>query len=187
MASTARGGVAKSVVGGNTCAEQRGGIFGAELVRNGSNATSFSEHHLRVSSIDIHTQHHGVLTIHHVPASAWFACPVFAGNQADTDPLTDFPFGHSVAQRLNATNYFMSRNPWQVQTGVGAGYRGLIGMTDSTGFNADQNLSLAGLGNWPFNNPKVTGRRDFDCFVGFCHFVLSSECELQVPRLTTFP
>src|SRR5258708_16135118 len=51
-------------------------------------------------------------------------------------------------------------------------------MTDPAGFNADENLSLIGLGNRSFNNPKVTGPCDFDCFVRLCHFILSSECEL---------
>jgi hypothetical protein len=53
-------------------------------------------------------------------------------------------------------------------------------MTDSAGFNPDQNLSLGGLRYWPFDNPKATGRSDFDRFVCVCHFVLSSECDLSI-------
>jgi hypothetical protein len=48
-------------------------------------------------------------------------------------------------------------------------------MTYPAGFDLDQNLSFAGLRYWSFNNPKATRRRDFDSFVCFCHFVLSSE------------
>jgi hypothetical protein len=40
------------------------------------------------------------------------------------------------------------------------------------------NLSPGGLWNRAFNNPKFTGRRDFDCFVCFCRFCLSSEFRL---------
>src|SRR5882724_6042884 len=49
-------------------------------------------------------------------------------------------------------------------------------MTDPAGFNPDQDLSLAGLRYRSFDNPKVTGRYDFDCFVCLCHPVLSNEC-----------
>src|SRR6266850_8370683 len=83
----------------------------------------------------------GVLTIHNVSASARFAHPVFASDQADTDPLTDFPFGHSVAQGFDAANDFMPRNARQFQTRIDAGDRGRIGVTDSTCFHANANLT----------------------------------------------
>jgi hypothetical protein len=38
-------------------------------------------------------------------------------------------------------------------------------MTYAAGFNTDENLGLGGLGNWSFDNPKFTGRRDFNCLV----------------------
>jgi hypothetical protein len=51
---------------------------------------------------------------------AWPARPliartpaVFSGNEADTDPLADFPFGYSAAQRFNAANYFVPGNARQ--------------------------------------------------------------------------
>jgi hypothetical protein len=51
-----------------------------------------------------------MLTIHHVPAPARLADPVFASDQADTNTLANFPAGHSLAQSFNATNYFVPRN-----------------------------------------------------------------------------
>src|SRR5262249_44175336 len=43
--------VAKSVVGCDTRAEERGGFYGCELIRNGSDAARFSDHHFRISTI----------------------------------------------------------------------------------------------------------------------------------------
>jgi len=55
--SAAQAGVAKSVVGGDTRAEERGG-FG-ELSSSGMEAmaASFSDHHFRISSIHGHPQY----------------------------------------------------------------------------------------------------------------------------------
>jgi hypothetical protein len=89
--------------------------------------------------------------------------------------LTDFPFGDSTAQRFNSANHFMPRDAWQLQTRIGAGDDGRIGMTDSAGFNPDQNLALAGLWNWFFNKPKLARRCYLDCFVCLCHCRLSGE------------
>jgi hypothetical protein len=58
-------------------------------------------------------KHHRVLTIDNVSAPARFAHPVFTGDQADTDPLTDFPFRYSVTHGFNAANYFMAGNTRQ--------------------------------------------------------------------------
>jgi hypothetical protein len=52
-------------------------------------------------------------------------------------------------------------------------------MTDSARFNPDQNLSLAGLGNWSFNDSKATRRGDFDRLVMFCHIIPSREYDLS--------
>jgi hypothetical protein len=112
--SAAQAGVAKSVVGRNTGAEERGGLYGSELVRNGSDAVRFSDHHFRVPTIRGYSWDDGVLALHHVSASARFAHPVFATEEANTNPLTDLPFGHSAAQCLNAANDFMPRDPWQL-------------------------------------------------------------------------
>jgi hypothetical protein len=95
--SAAQAGVAKSVVGRDTRAEERGGFGGREFVRNGSDAARFSDHHFRISSVRGYSGYHGVLTIHHVSASAWLAHPIFAAEEADTDPLTDCPSRHSAA------------------------------------------------------------------------------------------
>ena len=42
----------------------------------------------------------------------------------------------------------MSRNAWELQTGVRAGDRGGVGVTDSTCFHANPNLTRAGLRDW---------------------------------------
>jgi hypothetical protein len=168
--SAAQASVAKSVVGRNTRAEERGGLNGSELVRNGSNAVRFSNHHFRISTIDGDTRCDGVLTLHHVSASAWFAHPIFTAEKADTDALTDFPFGYSAAQSLNAANYFMPGNPWQLQPRVYARDGGRIGVTDSAGFHANSNLTGSRFRNWPFHYSKHAGCGDFHCFVRVFHF-----------------
>jgi hypothetical protein len=94
--SAAQAGIAKRVVGRDTRAEERSSFYECELIRNGSDAARFSDHHFRISSIRGYPQHHRVLTIHDVSASARFAHPIFSGNEADTNPLTDFPSGHSA-------------------------------------------------------------------------------------------
>src|SRR4029077_16819100 len=105
--STAQTRVAKSVVGRNARAEERGGFYGCELIRNRSDCARFRDHHFRISSIRGYSRYHRVLTIHDVSASARFAHPVFPTNQANTNPLTEFPSGHSAAQGYNAANHFM--------------------------------------------------------------------------------
>ena len=49
--SSAQASVAKSVVGRDTRAEQRSGFWGPELIRNGSDATRFSDHYFRIFSV----------------------------------------------------------------------------------------------------------------------------------------
>ncbi len=149
--SAAQTSVAKSVVGRNTRAEERGGLDGSEFVRNGSDAVRFSNHHFRIATIYSYSRCDGVLTLHHVSASARFAHPIFTAEKADTDALTDFPFGHSAAQCFNAANNFMPRNPWQLQSRVYARNRGRIGVTDSAGFHANPNLTRSRFRNWPFH------------------------------------
>ena len=143
--SAAQAGVAKSVVGRDTRAEERGGFCGSEFVRNGSDAACFSDHHFRISPIHVYSRYHRVLTIHDVSASARFAHAVFAGNETDTNSLTDFPLGHSAAQGFNAANDFVPRNARQSQARVGARDRGHIGVTDSACFYPNPNLTCARL------------------------------------------
>jgi hypothetical protein len=167
--SSAQAGVAKGVVGRDPRAEERGGFCRAELIRNESDAARFSDHRFRISSIHRYSRYNGVLTIHNVSASAWLAHPVFAAEEADTHALTDFPSGDSAAQGFNAANYFVTRNTGQVQTRVGAGDRGGIGVTDSTCFHANANLTGSRLRNWPFDYAKRAGCGDFHCFVRAFH------------------
>ncbi len=105
------------------------------------------------------------MTIHRVSTSARFAYPVFAGNEPDANPLTDFPSGYSAAQRFNAAYNFMSRNARQIQTRVGARDRGRIGMTDSAGFHPNANLTCSGLRDRAFHQSEHAWGRDFHCFV----------------------
>src|SRR5580700_7227213 len=139
--SAAQAGVAKSVVSRDTRAEKRGGFGGLELIRNRTDAARLGDHHFRIPSIRGYSRYHRVLAIHDVSAAARFADAVFSGNQANTNPLTDFPFGHSAAQGFNAADDFMSRNARQSQAGISASDRGRIGVTDSTCFHPNPNLA----------------------------------------------
>src|SRR5262249_19661047 len=143
--SAAQAGIAKSVVCRDPCTEERGRLCGSQLVRNGSNAARFSNHHLRISSISSYSRHHRMLTIHHVSASARFAYSVFPSDQADTNTLTDFPFGRSAAQGLNAANYFMPRNARQSKTRIGALDSGRVGVANAASFHPNPNLTWTRL------------------------------------------
>src|SRR5882762_214132 len=167
--SAAQASVAKSVVGCNTRAEEWGGLYGCELIRNGSDAVRFSNHHFRISSIHGYSRYDGVLTLHHISASARFAHSVFTAEEADTDPLTDFPFGHSAAQCLNMANDFMPRNARQLQSRVYARDRGCIGVTNSTCLYPNPNLTCSRLGHLPFRYSKRARCGDFHCFVCAFH------------------
>jgi hypothetical protein len=167
--STAQAGVAKSVVRRDTCTEERGSFCGRELIRNGSDAAGFSDHHFGISPILGYSRYYRVLTIHHISASARFAHSIFAGDQADTDPLADSPFRHSAAQGFNAANYFMSRNARESQTRVDAGDRRRIGVTDSTCFYPDPNLTGSRFSHSPFHDSKHVGCGDFHRFVCVSH------------------
>jgi hypothetical protein len=108
--SAAQTGVPKSVVSRDTCAKEGRRVHGGKLVRNGSDGACFSDHHFRISTVDGYPGYHRILTIHAVSAPAGFADAVFAGDQADTDPLTEFPSRHSVAQGVDAAHDFMARD-----------------------------------------------------------------------------
>jgi hypothetical protein len=149
--SAAQAGVAKSVVGRDTRAQEGSGFRGLELIRNRNDAACFSDHYFRISSVRGYSRHHGVLTIHTVSAPAWFTHSVFAGNEADTNPLTDFPSGHSTTEGFNPANHFMPRNPRQSQTGVDSHDSGRVGVTDSACFNPNANLTCARLSDLPFH------------------------------------
>jgi hypothetical protein len=167
--SAAQASVTKSVVGRDTRAQERGGFCGTELIRNGSNAARFSDHHFRISTIRGYSRYDGVLTLHHVSASARFAHAILAAEEANTDPLPDFPPGHAYAQRFDAANDFMPRNPWQFQSRVDAGDRGGIGVTDSTCFHANANLTRPRLRDSPFHDSKHAGCGDLHGCVRACH------------------
>src|SRR5262249_33686438 len=150
-------------------AKERGGLCGTEFVRNGSDPAGLGDHHFRISPIHRYTRDYGVLTIHSVSAPARLANSVLPSDQADTDTLADFPPGHSLPQRLNATNHFMPRNARQNQAWVIAGDRVGIGVTDSACFHSNANLAWSRLGDRPFHYSKHAGCGDFHCFVCFSH------------------
>jgi hypothetical protein len=150
IASTQTG-IAKGVVGRDARAQQRGGLYGTELIGNGSEATRFSDHYFRISSVCGYSRHHWVLAIHHVSAPALFTHPVFSGNETDTNPLTDFPSGYSAAKGFDAANYFVPRNARQCQPLVGARNRGGIRVANSTRFHSKPNLTRSRLRDWPFH------------------------------------
>src|SRR6267154_156685 len=155
--SAAQAGIAEGVVGCDPRAEERGGLRGAELVRNGSDAARFGDHHFRISTVHGHSRRYGVLPIHRTPASARYAHAVFASDHADTNALTDFPSRHSVAQCFNAAHDFMPGNARQFQTWVYACDRSGIGVTDSACFHPNPHLPRSGLRDWPFHDLKRAG------------------------------
>jgi len=138
-------GVAKGVIGCNSRAKERGGFCGTELVRNGSHPACFGDHHFRIPSIHVYPRRHRALTIHHVPASARFAHAVFAGDQADTNSLTDFPLKYSRAQSFDATDHLMPRNARQSQTWIGAHDGGRVGVANAASFHPNPSLTRTRL------------------------------------------
>jgi hypothetical protein len=167
--STAQAGVAKSVVGRDPRAEKRSGFRRREFIRNRSDGACFRDHHFRISSIRGYSRYHGVLTIHTVSAPARFAHTVFAGNEADTNPLTNLPFGYSVTQGFDAANHFVSRNPRQSQTGVDSHHGGGIGVADSASFYPNADLTRSRLGDLPLHYSKLPRFMYFYCLVCICH------------------
>src|SRR5580704_12317471 len=167
--SAAQAGVAKSVVSRDTCAKQGGGFGGLELIWNRADAARFSDHYFRIPSIRRYSRYHRVLTIHDVSTPARFAHPVFSCNEADSNPLSDFPSRHSTAQGFHTADDFMSRNTWQSQAWVSASDRGRVGVTDSTCFHSNPNLARPGFRNCSFDNVKAVRCRDFDRPIRFCH------------------
>ena len=144
--TTSQAGIAKRVEGRDARAQEGGGLCRRQLVWYGRDAARLSDHHLRIASIHGGTRYHGVLTIHDVSASARFAYPVFATEEADPNSLTDFPLGHATAQGVSSTNDFVPWHSRQLQTRIHAGDRGRIGVTDSAGFHANSNLTRRRLG-----------------------------------------
>jgi hypothetical protein len=122
--SAAQAGVTKGVVGRNARTKEWSSLHGSEFIRNGCDAARFSDHHFGISSIDGYSRIHGVLTVHHVSASARLAHSVLAAKEADTDPLTDFPFGDSASQGFDAPNCFMPWNARENQARESARNRG---------------------------------------------------------------
>jgi hypothetical protein len=114
----------------------------------------FRDHHLRISSIHGHSRYDRVLTIHDVSAPARLAHSVLAGEEADTDSLTDFPSGYRAAKGFNVANYFVSRNTRQCEAGIGSCHCGRIAVTDSACLHANPNLTRPGLGDWTFYYSK---------------------------------
>ena len=74
--------------------------------------------------------------------------------ESDTDPLTDFPSGRSTAQGFDAAGDFMPGNARQLQTRVGAGDRGGIGVTDSACLDPNPNLTGSRLRDRPIHYSK---------------------------------
>jgi hypothetical protein len=162
-------GVAKSVIGRNASAEKRSGFRGCDLIRNRRDAARFGDHHLGVSSIHCDSRDHWVLAIHDVSTPAWFAHAVFSGDEADTDALAEFPSRHSATQGVNAANHFVSRNSRQNQARVASHYGGRIGVTDSTCFHTNANLTCSGLSDRPLHYSKFARLVDFHRLVRLIH------------------
>jgi hypothetical protein len=99
--SPAQAGVPESVVGRDTRAEERGGFYGIELIRNGRDGPRFRDHDFRISSVHGNSGYVRILTIHGVSASARFTQAVFTGEQAEANTLTDLPLRYPAAQSFD--------------------------------------------------------------------------------------
>src|SRR6266404_7243088 len=145
--SAAEAGVSQGVVGGDAGAEERGGFGGAEVVGDGGDAASFGDHNLGVAAVDGDTGDYGVEAIDDVASAAGLAGAVFAAEEADAYALTNFPFADAGAEGFDAADYVVGGDARELQAGVGAGYRGGVGVADAAGFYADANLAGGGLGD----------------------------------------
>src|SRR5260370_10061172 len=119
------------------------------------------------------------------PPPAGFAHSVVSGNEADTNALPDFPSRHSAAQGFNAANDFMSGNTRQSQTGIDSHHCGCIGVTDSTRFHTDPDLTCAGLNDRPFHYSKLFRLIYFYRFVCVFHVDVLLDCHLVAVDSTT--
>ena len=177
--SATQAGVAKSVISRDARTQERGGLCGTEFIRNRSDAARLSDHHLRISTVHRYTQHHRVLAVNRISASARLAHAILAGDQADTNPLPDLPSRHSAAQGFDAPNDFMPGNAGQSQTGICARDGGGIGVTDSACFHADSNLTRSRLRDRPFDHAQNARCGDFHCFVGAFHLSICAFLNLR--------
>jgi hypothetical protein len=143
-----------------------------EFIRNRRESACFGDHHFRISSVRGYSRCHWVLAVHSVSTPARFAHTVFSRNEADANPLTDFPSGYSAAQAFDAAHYFMPGNARQLQPRVNASDGGCVGVTDSACFHPNPNLSRSRLGDFPFHNSKRARGGDFHCSVCACHLNL---------------
>jgi hypothetical protein len=98
---------------------------------------------------------------------------VVTTEKADADSLSDAPLRDTRANRFDAPCHLVPRHSRKTQTWKLTLDGERVGMTNAASFNPDQNLSFVGLGYRSFNDLKITGRRDFDCFECFCHFRLA--------------
>src|ERR1700676_1606892 len=76
----------------------------------------------------------------------------------------------------------MARNARQDQTRVDAGHRGCIGVTDSTRFHTNPDLTRPRFRNWPFHYSKHSGCGDFHCLVCGCHLYVPSSLIFKLNR-----
>jgi len=114
--SAAQASVAKSVVCCNTSAEERAAFYGV--------SSSGTEEMPRASAIITSAyppstvlRYDGVLTLHHVSASAWFAHAVFTAGRSRTDPLTDFHLDTPLPKVQYATTSCPERAEFQTRIG----------------------------------------------------------------------
>src|SRR6267142_885035 len=184
--SAAKAGVAQGVVSGDAGAEERGGFGGAEVVEDGGDAAGFGDHNFGVAAVDGDAGDYGVEAIDDVAAAAGFAGAIFTAEEADAYALTNFPFRDAGAEGFDAADYFVAGNTRELQAGVGAGYRGGVGVADAAGFYADANLAGGGLGDGALYYFEDIWRGDFYCFVGAFHWNAPVACLAIIPGLVSF-
>ncbi len=95
---------------------------------------------------------------------------IFTAEEADAHALTNFPFGDAGAEGFDAADYFVAGDARKLQAGIGAGYRGGVGVADAAGFDSDANLAGGGLGDGALYYFEDIWRGNFYCFVGAFQF-----------------
>jgi hypothetical protein len=97
---------------------------------------------------------------------------VVATENADAHSLSNTPLRYGGADCFDVPCHLDSRHPRKAETRKFTLDRYRVGMTDSAGFNPDQNLSLTGLRYRSFSNAKFTALCDFECFIRVLYMYL---------------
>jgi hypothetical protein len=107
-------------------------------------------------------------TIDEVSSAAMRANAAVAGEQADSDTLSDFPTRDACAERVDSANDFMTGHARKGHAGHQAVNGVRVGVADAAGFDAKANPARARVGERPFYEFHFSRRRDLNGTIS-CH------------------